>query len=128
MFISVKDAKKSTLYQYIEDFMEFGYFWYSWDFSVASFMWLVRKSTKMEPGHVDGAINCPVGLTHKGPASLQMVKRNLNRSDSGSSVWINRRDSMISFSVRTIQWQSRNSINFAAKTSDSVSVVLNSRA
>lgn len=47
------------------------YLSYAIDFSAASFMWVDRKSISMEPGHVEGAINWPVGLTHKGPASLR---------------------------------------------------------
>lgn len=44
--------------------------WYAFDFSVASSIWAVRKSTRIDPGQVAGAINCPVGLTISGPASL----------------------------------------------------------
>lgn len=38
-------------------------------------MCCVKKSTKLLPEHVEGVINCPVGLTISGPASLRKKKR-----------------------------------------------------
>lgn len=51
------------------------YFWYASAFSAASFICVDKNSTKIVPGQVDGAMNCPVGLTHKGPASLLSKKK-----------------------------------------------------
>lgn len=39
-------------------------------------MFSERKLTNSEPGHEDGTINCPVGETINGPASLQFKKLN----------------------------------------------------
>lgn len=39
-------------------------------------MCCVKKSTKVLPEHVDGVMNCPVGLTISGPDSLREITRN----------------------------------------------------
>lgn len=54
------------------------YFLYASAFSAASFICVDKKSTRIAPGQVDGAMNWPVGLTHNGPASL-FVKNNVNK-------------------------------------------------